>query len=323
MVYQTKLIYFQNIFLGKEFTQCINEYPNEILEMQQNFEFQKRSIGDNTGKRCVYIPIPECCRQIPDFEKKFNDPAKYPGLNLKVNRGKIEFPNEIIEGMFLEIIYKIKKHVGGLLDQNIFVDAILLVGGFSESKLIYNSMQDSFPNITILNPPECGLSVLKGSVLYGYQPQQIAKRVSRYSYGFSIRMPFDPDVHRSERDLAHKVGSELEDVFRPIILAGETVVANEVREYKCRTAGSGLIQVEFYGTRDSNPKYVHDHEQFKPEFPCLHIGDIVGEYDSDEQPDNNEVLLRVAFGHTQLNVTAEFVVNGQIHLMNASFELLI
>ena len=227
----------------------------------------------------------------------------------------------MIKSLFSERIDRIKKHVGSLLTQN-SVDAIILVGGFSESKLIYKSMKDTFQNIKILNPPECGLSVLKGAVLYGFQPQQIAERVSRYSYGFSIRVPFDPEVHCSERDLVHKVDKEVEDVFRPIILAGETVVPNEVREYRCRTLYLGLIQVEFYGTRDANPKYVSDCEHFKPEFPCLHIGDIVGKCESNGKPDNDEVLLRVVFGHTQLKVTAEFVVKGEKKITNARFELL-
>ena len=83
----------------------------------------------------------------------------------------------------------------------------------------------------------------------------------------------------------HRLGNELE-VCRPIIVAGESVVANEVREYR-----------------------------------CLHIGDIVGKYESNGKPDNNEVLLRVAFGHTQLKVTAEFVVEGE-KTTNARFDLL-
>ena len=317
MVYQTKHTF--KMFVDKEFPQCMKDFPDDILELQENFEFQKRCIGEYIGKDSLYIPIPEFFRKIPDLKKKFEEYTNYPGL--KVNHGKIEFPNRMIEGLFSESIDEIKEHVDRLLAQN-SVHAIILVGGFSESKLIYKSMKESFKNIKILNPDECGLSVLKGAVLYGLQPQQIAKRVSRYSYGFSIRKPFDPEVHRSERDLMHRLGNELEDVFRPIILAGETVVANEVREYRCRAAYSGLIKVEFYGTRDANPKYVNDGENFKPEFPCLHIGDIVGKYKSNGKPDNNEVLLRVAFGHTQLNVTAEFVVEGKTQLIDASFELL-
>ena len=233
----------------------MKNYPDEILEIQQNFEIQKRGFGENTEQGCLSIPIPECCREISDFKKKFEESTKYPGL--KVYRGKIEFPNKIMEGLFLESIVKITKHVGGLLAQK-SVDAIILVGGFSESKLIYKSMKESFPNIKILNPHESGLSVLRGAVLFGFQPQQIAERVSRYSYGFSSRKPFDPEIHHSERDFTHREGNEVEDVFSPIVLAGETVVANEVREYKCLTAYLGSIQVELYGTRDSNPKYVHD-----------------------------------------------------------------
>ena len=296
----------------------MNDYPDEILEIQHNFEYQKRSIGENTGKGYLQIPIPECCREIPDFEKKFEESTKYPGL--KVQRGKVEFPNEMVKGLFSESLDKIKKHIAGLLAQN-SVDAIILVGGFSESKLIHKLMKDTFQNIKILNPPECGLSVLKGAVLYGFQPQQISERVSRYSYGFSIRKNFDPEVHCSQRDLFHKVDNGVEDVFCPIILAGETVVANDVREYRCRTAYLGLIRVEFYGTRDSNPRYVNDHASFKPQFPCFHIGDIVGKYELDGEPDNKEVLLKVAFGHTHLKVTAEFVVKGQKVQTNAHFEL--
>ena len=70
--------------------------------------------------------------------------------------------------------------------------------------------------------------------------------------------------------------------------------------------------MEFYGTCDPSPKYMHDYEKFKPEFLCLLIGDIVGEYEFDDgKPDTNEVLFLVAFGHTQLKVTAEFMVKGE------------
>ena len=63
-------------------------------------------------------------------------------------------------------IQEIICHVGGLL-KKISVDAIILVGGFSESKFVYQSMKDAFKNVTILKPHEGSLSVLKGALLYG------------------------------------------------------------------------------------------------------------------------------------------------------------
>ena len=81
-------------------------------------------------------------------------------------RGKVEFPNRLIENLFMTTIQEIICHVGGLLNE-ISVDAIILVGGFSESKFVYQSMKDAFKNVPILKPHEGSLSVLKGALLYG------------------------------------------------------------------------------------------------------------------------------------------------------------
>ena len=166
------LFIFYFFFLENQFTQCMKNFPDEILEIQQNFEIQKRGFGENTGHGCLSIPIPKCCREIPDFKKKFEESTKYPGL--KVYRGKIEFPHKIMEDLFLESIIEITKHVRGLLVQK-SVDAIILVGGFSESKLIYKSMKESFPNIQILNPHESGLSVLRGAVYLDFSHSRLQK----------------------------------------------------------------------------------------------------------------------------------------------------
>ncbi|XP_078320406.1 heat shock 70 kDa protein 12B-like isoform X4 [Crassostrea virginica] len=147
-----------------DFTRCMNNFPNEVLDLWQNFEVQKRSIGESFGKKFLCVPVPECCLEISHFKEKFENSKKYPGI--KVNRGKVEFPNELIEKLFMKTITEIICHVGGLL-KKISVDAIILVGGFSESKFVYQSMKDAFKNVPILKPHEGSLSVLKGALLYG------------------------------------------------------------------------------------------------------------------------------------------------------------
>lgn len=75
----------------------------------------------------------------------------------------------------MEPINDINGQIGHLLGHR-DVDAVILVGGFSESKLVYKSIkEETQPSVLILNPPECGLSVLKGAVLFGFQPQQFQK----------------------------------------------------------------------------------------------------------------------------------------------------
>ena len=47
MVYQTK--YTFKMFVDKEFPQCMKDFPDDIVELQENFQFQKRSIGEYIG----------------------------------------------------------------------------------------------------------------------------------------------------------------------------------------------------------------------------------------------------------------------------------
>lgn len=144
----------------------MNNFQNEVLDLWQYFEVQKRSIGERFGKEFLCVPVPEFCLEISHFKEKFENSAKYPGI--KVNRGKVEFPNRLIENLFMTTIQEIICHVGGLLKE-VSVDAIILVGGFSESKFVYQSMKDAFKNIPILKPHEGSLAVLKGALLYGSQ----------------------------------------------------------------------------------------------------------------------------------------------------------
>lgn len=86
----------------------------------------------------------------------------------------------------------------------------------------------------------------------------------RYSYGFINSKPFDPVLHNNERNRVHKHYDKLEDVFLPIIRAGDSALPNETREYKCQPPGSNaeFTLVEFYATFDKDPKYVKEPEPF-------------------------------------------------------------
>lgn len=76
--------------------------------------------------------------------------------------------------------------------------------------------------------------------------------------------PFDPVHHNNERDRVHKHYDKLEDVFLPIILAGDSILPNETSEYKCQSPDSKaeFTLVEFYATFDKDPKYVKESEPF-------------------------------------------------------------
>lgn len=122
-----------------EFTECLQNRPDEILELRQNFEIQKRKIGEDTTNKYLYIPLPECLREVPEIKMKIEGSKKYPGI--RVRRGKAEFPLEMIQDLFMEPINDINGQISHLLLDHRDVDAVILVGGFSESQLVYKSIK--------------------------------------------------------------------------------------------------------------------------------------------------------------------------------------
>lgn len=55
------------------------------------------------------------------------------------------------------------------------IKSIILVGGFSESRLLQEKLKENIKGKTFVIPNECGLSVLKGAVLYGHSPLSITR----------------------------------------------------------------------------------------------------------------------------------------------------
>lgn len=157
--------------LGADFKKCIENYPDEIHEIHQNFELAKRSICD---ENCIAIPIPECIRELEGYQEHIENSEKYPGL--KVVRGKVNIPMVIIRYLYLDVIDKIKDNISSLVKEH-NISVIILVGGFSESNFIFEKLKGL--DIQILRPHESGLSILKGAVMYGFQHMQISRRESK------------------------------------------------------------------------------------------------------------------------------------------------
>ena len=159
--------------LGADFKKCIENYPDEIHEIQQNFELMKRS---NCDKNCIAIPIPECIRELEGYKEHIENSEKYPGL--KVVRGKLHIPIVMIRDLYSKVIDEIKRTIYSLVKEYP-ISVIILVGGFSESNLIFDSLKGFYKDIQILRPHESELSILKGAVMYGFQHLQISGRDSK------------------------------------------------------------------------------------------------------------------------------------------------
>jgi molecular chaperone DnaK (HSP70) len=66
------------------------------------------------------------------------------------------------------------------------VSAIMMVGGFSEADVVQYAVQKAFSDKDVFIPVDGSLSVLKGAVIYGHNPDVVSSRVCNFTYGSCV-----------------------------------------------------------------------------------------------------------------------------------------
>jgi len=120
------------------------------------------------------------------------------------------------------------------------VKAVVLVGGFGESKYLHNYLKTANikDNIRVLQEPGAISAVCRGATLWGLEQNHatsFVSRIARISYGVVLRMPFDSSIHIE----SEKVWNEAKSMWMArrqmkwLLKRGEEVVEGQVLEGPC------------------------------------------------------------------------------------------
>lgn len=87
---------------------------------------------------------------------------------------KLHLSVKLVENLFQDVCSPIVEHIKEIFKTTkkfeTKMETIIMVGGFSESPYLQETMMSAFPDYEIMIPHEARLSVLKGAVLYGHYP---------------------------------------------------------------------------------------------------------------------------------------------------------
>lgn len=198
---------------------------------------------------------------------------------------------------------KFKKN---LLRKHEAIKSIILVGGFSESRLLQEKLKENIKGKTFVIPNECGLSVLKGAVLYGHSPLSITSRIMKYSYGVASDSIFIQGVHPKERKYSDDNGeSRCKRAFRVLIAKGTRGSASGVeisRTAEPITNTQMSVSERIYYTENVNPVVVDEN--------CKLLKNYVLSLPKDnEKP--RIIKSTFTFGLTELKYYAEVLETGE------------
>jgi hypothetical protein len=296
------------VFPGdKVFEEFSRSAPEDLIDIHREFETKKRNIRmDKTGKETIKIPA----RLTEMFEtmtkKKAADAVKnntdFQG-KVTYTAGKLRVDSSVMKSWYDESCNQTVKHVKELFKNKASkgVETILLVGGFSESPMMQESLRVNFPDKRLIVPEEAGLAVLKGAVLFGHNPITIVSRVAKCSYGIRVYRDFKAGVHPDNKKVQVGKRVKCKDVFACHVQKGQELVVGEVQSkqrYTPLEADQMTLVFDLYTSTEEDPQYVTDVD-------CCYLGQLEVEVPDLSGGKDRGVFVKLIFGGTEIIVEGE------------------
>lgn len=296
---------FSDIFGTTVMDKMEREMPEDYLSLVRCFENVKRTLlPEKTGYVNVTIPniaLDKLCKSEHDGRsiKEVLDGSSMKDY-CKLYHDKFRLEADFAKSLFAETKENITISINDVLYKVGYeaVKHILLVGGFAECKIIQDAIRIAFPDKIITVPEEAGLSVLKGAVLFGYDPFSISSRITRYTYGVDVVKPFDTEKDDVKRRIYVDGKALCENVFQPFMKTNTSV-----------RIGTEIKQV--YNTSEEFQQYHYlpiyyselDNVNFIDEGSCIKLGEVEVEIPNPTKH-LRDVKVIFHFGETELTITA-------------------
>ena len=299
------------IFGQNVFTKFKNDNMDDYLDLFRTFEVKKRVVSTSTAVDTI-ISMPTTL--VETYTKETNFTFEQAIDNSSISNVLQEKGNKLImkaalmKDLFSVTTDNITKHISDLLclDAIKGVKIIIMVGGLSESRLVQETVKNAFPNLKVVVPPNAVLSVIKGAVVFGYRPTAITERISKYTYGIEISLPFQDSVLPANKLVVNWRGKYWrEHCFYKIIECGREIKLNQkIRSEDTFTpAATTNICFPVYGSTEPNPTHVSDDS-------CFFVGDMDIDFPDAENPKNLEREFQVYFilGDTEIRFEAKEIL---------------
>lgn len=291
----------ENILGVETFKAFKQDNLDSYIDLSREFEIKKRNFQpDNTGYVTLLIPLTVldlvCNTYLNLNFKKALENSEYGTVTTLLN-DKLRIEVKTFRALFEPTIIGIVGLIAEIMKRsNADNDTqILLVGGFSGCNLVQRAIKATFPAHNIIVPYDSDVSVLKGAVIFGHQPNIISERISKYTYGFSKRKMFDQQKHDSSHLEIVDGKERCSRVFEPIIKRDEIVPVGKkiTSTAKCKPDDDGLFTLCIYQTESENPVYTDEDG-------CSLLGTIHAQLPSPSPSD--KIKVELIFGGTEISV---------------------
>ena len=249
---------------------------------------------------------------ITDLVNKYN---LFVDDNIKLNikskkKWIIEFPYQIVYNYIKIQANLICKAIKEILNSaDIKIDSLIFVGGYCSNNIITSLIKNGLKAYirNFLQPSKPSLAIMEGAVLFGINPSIINIRISKYTYGQSMRAAWDEEKHSK---LGKKVYDEeekiwrCEDCFDKFIEIKQQLKIEEEITKSYKTVDPRYCTLRFYKSLNPNPLFIFENGVEK-------IGSLKIDAGKDYPLGERGLKVTMKFGGTFLNVKAIHINSGK------------
>ncbi|XP_032424252.1 uncharacterized protein LOC116723453 isoform X3 [Xiphophorus hellerii] len=166
-------------FLREIFDEVWREYeksfPNEVQKMMYDFTRLKH-LGEDVQISCPGNLVMLAQKKKNKEIEKFFDSVE----GASWDDGSIRISQEKLKSFYDESLQRITERLREILDKNLNIGYIVLVGGFAESQILRQHITDQFgPQYKVLCPLRPQQAILKGAVELGRNPKLVESQRKR------------------------------------------------------------------------------------------------------------------------------------------------
>jgi len=303
---------FLKTLLGSDVLEIFaRDFPHEYQDLQSRIEEKKCRFTNTSDAITLNLDAALISIAKAHFEKNQCIENKIAGssfgeaVSYKSQGNRLKIDKSVVKKIFqpsVETIIQCLKNILTECAQN-DISTLLLVGGYSESEYLQDTIQTSLPNMQIIKVEDGRLAVVKGAVMMATNQSTIIERRSRFTYGFIYGKPFIEGVHPPNLKVYQDGEVWCDGVFEKLVEVGEVVHQGQqfstegYTTYKDPERKHKPLYISLWRSPLKSPTYC-----FLEEDQCERVGEIEVPPSPGGWPDVVNGVKSLVVGETELTM---------------------
>ncbi|XP_047227050.1 heat shock 70 kDa protein 12A-like isoform X2 [Girardinichthys multiradiatus] len=300
--------FLREIFCEEVWEEYERKYPRELQKIMYDFTILKQ-VDEDVQISCPF--------NLAMLAQKNNEMENYfdsvQGASWK--EGAINISRDKLRSFFYESLQGITECLRDVFKKDLSIEYILLVGGYAESKILRQHINDQFSEqCGILCPFRPQEAILRGAVEFGRNPKIVKSRKSGFTYGLAVLKRFDESKHMGKEKYRADGKEWCKNVFKKLVEEGEDLGWDETREHVLDAVDPDQTEmsVRFFRTERKDPGYVDD-------WGVDEVGSLKVKLCDPKRSRERKVKVEIKFGSTEITATGTDLNTGEKNTIKLDF----